>query len=75
MGEESSACSCWGAGERPVGVEGATMMAGSPKFFTHAPQSSRRAPTAAGPCAQPAVEMENASSPSLLALPPRGCSL
>ena len=40
-------------------MEGATTMVGSPKFFTHAPQSHWRAPTAAGPCAQPAVEMEN----------------
>lgn len=66
----------WGGGdsERPVGMEGATMTAGSPKFFSHPPRAPKRAPTAAGPCAQPAVEMENASSPSLLALPPQGCS-
>lgn len=63
-----------GGGERPVGVEGATMTAGSPKFFTDPLRAPSGAPTAAGPCAQPAVGMENASSPFLLALPPRGCS-
>lgn len=63
-----------GGGERPVGVEGATLTAGSPKFFTRPPRAPRGPPTAAGPCALPAVGMENASSPFLLALPPQGRS-